>query len=121
MTPDGYSHYVAIPGVIQFVDAGAKAQGGAWTGIMADGFISDHDGYCVIGGDVEDVEAILKDDYRESMSLAGAVQLGRKALDRGSGSSDPLPAEHLEVCLLSRRRSGRKFERLSTGDLNALL
>ncbi len=34
VTPEGYSHYVAIPGVIQFVDAGAKAQGGAWTGIM---------------------------------------------------------------------------------------
>lgn len=34
LTPDGFSHYVAIPGVIQFVDAGAKAQGGAWTGIM---------------------------------------------------------------------------------------
>ena len=33
-TPDGYSHYVAIPGVIQFVSAGPKAVGGAWTGIM---------------------------------------------------------------------------------------
>ncbi len=33
-TPDGYSHYIAIPGVIQFVSAGPKATGGAWTGIM---------------------------------------------------------------------------------------
>ena len=33
-TPDGYSHYIAIPGVIQFVKAGTKASGGAWTGIM---------------------------------------------------------------------------------------
>ncbi len=33
-TPDGYSHYIAIPGVIQFVSAGAKAEGGAWTGMM---------------------------------------------------------------------------------------
>ncbi|MCP4701294.1 MAG: sodium:solute symporter family protein [Gammaproteobacteria bacterium] len=32
--PDLYSHYVAIPGVIQMVDAGSKAEGGAWTGIM---------------------------------------------------------------------------------------
>ena len=30
----GYSHYVAIPGVIQFVKAGPSAVGGAWTGIM---------------------------------------------------------------------------------------
>jgi len=33
-TPDGYSHYIAIPGVIQFVKAGPTATGGAWTGIM---------------------------------------------------------------------------------------
>ena len=33
-TPDGYSHYIAIPGVIQFVSGQAEAQGGAWTGTM---------------------------------------------------------------------------------------
>ncbi len=33
-TPEGYSHYVAIPGVIQMVPAGAQATGGAWTGVM---------------------------------------------------------------------------------------
>jgi Na+/proline symporter len=33
-TPDGFSHYIAIPGVIQFVKSGPKAVGGAWTGIM---------------------------------------------------------------------------------------
>ena len=34
LTPDGYSHYIAIPGVIQYVKSGAQAVGGAWTGIM---------------------------------------------------------------------------------------
>jgi SSS family solute:Na+ symporter len=33
-TAEGYSHYVAIPGVIQFVSSGPKAVGGAWTGVM---------------------------------------------------------------------------------------
>ncbi len=33
-TPDGYSHYLAIPGVIQFVPDGTKAVGGSWTGMM---------------------------------------------------------------------------------------
>jgi proteasome alpha subunit len=89
--------------------------------VKFDGFISDHSGYCVIGGDVEDVEAILKEDYRDSMSLSDAAKLGRKALDRGSGSSDPLPAEHLEVCLLERDRAGRKFRRLTTDEISALL
>ena len=34
LTPDGYSHYIAIPGVIQYVKSGTQAIGGAWTGIM---------------------------------------------------------------------------------------
>ena len=34
LTKDGYSHYVAIPGVIQFVSHGPAAEGGAWTGVM---------------------------------------------------------------------------------------
>ncbi|PPR29460.1 MAG: Osmoregulated proline transporter OpuE [Alphaproteobacteria bacterium MarineAlpha9_Bin1] len=33
-TVEGYSHYIAIPGVIQFVKSGTQAVGGAWTGIM---------------------------------------------------------------------------------------
>ena len=34
VTPAGASHYIAIPGVIQFVSSGPSATGGAWTGIM---------------------------------------------------------------------------------------
>jgi hypothetical protein len=34
LTPDGYSHLVAVPGVIQMVPAGSQAVGGAWTGVM---------------------------------------------------------------------------------------
>jgi len=33
-TPDGYSHYIAIPGAIQLVSDGSKAEGSPWTGIM---------------------------------------------------------------------------------------
>jgi Na+/proline symporter len=34
ITPAGYSHFVAVPGVIQFVPVGPQAVGGTWTGIM---------------------------------------------------------------------------------------
>ena len=34
ITPSGYSHLVAVPGVIQFVPVGPQAVGGTWTGIM---------------------------------------------------------------------------------------
>ena len=34
LTPDGHSHYVALPGSIQMVSEGSKAVGGVWTGMM---------------------------------------------------------------------------------------
>ncbi|MGH6921414.1 MAG: sodium:solute symporter family protein [Geminicoccaceae bacterium] len=34
LPPDGSSHDVAVPGVIQLVPDGASAAGGAWTGVM---------------------------------------------------------------------------------------
>ncbi|MDG4585653.1 MAG: sodium:solute symporter family protein [Candidatus Competibacter sp.] len=33
-TPDGYSHYLALPGAVQWVRDGSRAVGGAWTGTM---------------------------------------------------------------------------------------
>jgi Na+/proline symporter len=33
-TPAGYSHYVAIPGAIQVVSDGSRAEGSPWTGVM---------------------------------------------------------------------------------------
>lgn len=33
-TPDGYSHYLAIPGAVQWVSDGSRAVGGPWTGAM---------------------------------------------------------------------------------------
>ncbi|MEZ4292328.1 MAG: proteasome subunit alpha [Myxococcota bacterium] len=37
--------------------------------IKYDGFISDHKGFCAIGGNVEEVETVLKRDYRAGMPL----------------------------------------------------
>lgn len=88
--------------------------------ITFDGFISDHKGFCVIGGNVEDVESALKNDYSEGTSLAESVALGRKALERGSDGAS-LGIDSLEVCVLDRPRKGRKFRRLDPAEIEQLL
>ena len=88
--------------------------------VKYDGFISDHDGWCVIGGQVEDVEAVLRNDYRSDMPLGDAAQLGRRALERGSNGSASLEAESLEVCLLEQSLPQRKFRRLSTDEVRGM-
>jgi len=89
--------------------------------ITFDGFISDHHGYCVIGGSVDDVEAVLRRDYRSGLSAREAVQLGRRALDTGAERGGGLTEKTLEVCTLERSRPGRKFRRLSTDEVRSML
>jgi len=89
--------------------------------VTFDGFISDHREYCVIGGNVEDVQAVLKNDYREGMSESEALRLGRKALDDGAERSSSLDENLLEVCALGRGAPGRKFRRLSTEEVRSML
>ena len=55
--------------------------------IKYDGFISDHPGFVAIGGNVEEVESVLKNDYREGMPAGEAAQLGRRALSAGAERS----------------------------------
>ena len=79
--------------------------------VKFDGFISDHKGFCVIGGNVDDVQSVLEGDYREGMTQGEVVNLGLKALD----------ATTLEVCILDRNRTGRKFTRLSADTVQTML
>lgn len=89
--------------------------------IKYDGFISDHSGFCAIGGNVDNVEAVLKNDYRENMPAGEAAQLARRALTAGTEGSSQLSTDSLEVCLLDRTRTGRKFCRLSSDEVQSIL
>lgn len=89
--------------------------------VKFDGFISDHKGFCVIGGNVQDVQSVLDDDYREGITRGEAVNLGLKALLRGASDSSTLDATKLEVCILDRLRVGRKFVRLSAEVVHDML
>ncbi len=89
--------------------------------VKYDGFISDHSGFCAIGGNVEDVESVLKNEYRVDMPAGEAAKLARRALSAGAERSTELDAANLEVCRLDRARSGRKFCRLSTDEVKSIL
>jgi proteasome alpha subunit len=89
--------------------------------IQFDGSISDHDGFCAIGGAAEDLSEFLGTSYKDGMPLGEAVRLGRSALQRASDGGPEVPLEHLEVCILERDRQGRKFVRLTSDKLEELL
>ena len=89
--------------------------------VKFDGFISDHQGYCVIGGNVDEVEGLLQNDYNENMPLGESIKMGRRALDRGANGGSQLDSSSLEVCVLERNVPQRKFRRLSADEVAGML
>jgi 20S proteasome alpha/beta subunit len=59
--------------------------------------------------------------YRPGLSLAAALKLGRDALQRAENGNPDLGSRHLEVALLDRARTGRKFRRLGAAEVQQLL
>jgi proteasome alpha subunit len=84
--------------------------------IAFDGSISDHSGYCVIGGSEEELLSHLQSNYTANAPLGDVLRLGRAALGRATDGSSMAP-DQLEVCVLEKARIGRKFRRLDTDEL----
>ena len=89
--------------------------------VQFDGSISDHEGFCVIGGAAEELGSLLRSEYRDGLPLRDALLLGYRALQRAADREPNVTAENLEVCLLERNRVGRKFRRLDTDTLRGHL
>ena len=89
--------------------------------VKFDGFISDHRGFCVIGGDVDEVQSTIEEGYRENMPAGEAASLARRALEGGTNGGSSLGVSDLEVCVLERVREGRKFVRLSADQVQSML
>jgi proteasome alpha subunit len=88
--------------------------------ISFDGSIIDEKNYAVIGGKSEAVQAVLKDKSTgQAPSLPAAVKLCVSALEQTANQK--LAVEGLEIAVLDRNRSGRKFRRLSISDVKQLL
>jgi proteasome alpha subunit len=86
-----------------------------------DGTIQDQERFCVIGGSVDNLQQHMESHFRAGLPLGDAVRLGREALERAENGSPHLPASSLEVCLLDRRRPRRKFRRLTSDEVRALI
>jgi proteasome alpha subunit len=90
--------------------------------ITFDGSVADERGFVVIGGQADQVSAVLKDQYSDGMSLAGAFTVAIAALaSQGNGDRAEITATQLEVALLDRGRAHRAFRRLTGPRLETLL
>ena len=87
--------------------------------ILYDGTIEDEHNYAAMGGQAEEIRRFLKEHYKESMSLADAVQLAVQALNVTQNKT--LTAKDLEVGVLDANKTRRKFRRVTGDALTQLL
>jgi proteasome alpha subunit len=90
--------------------------------ITFDGSVNDEHGYVAMGGQAETIATVLKDQYAESMTLAGALAAAIAGLTaQANGDRMDMSAAQLEVAVLDRTRDHRTFRRLTGTRLEALL
>ncbi|MBZ0168189.1 proteasome subunit alpha [Candidatus Methylomirabilis lanthanidiphila] len=87
--------------------------------ITFDGSIGDEKGFAAIGGQAEELRQYLKDKYETGLDQRAALRLATQALE-AVGNAKVKP-QSLEVAVLERSRTGRKFRRLPQDDLIAIL
>ena len=91
--------------------------------ITFDGSVADEHGFVAMGGQADQVSAVLKERYTEGMPLSGALGAALAALE-GQGQRRRLPRStlnQLEVAVLMRGRAHRAFRRLTGARLEELL
>jgi proteasome alpha subunit len=87
--------------------------------ILYDGTIEDERNYAAMGGQADEIRRFLKEHYKEGMSLTDAVQLGVRSLNVTQNKT--LTGKDLEVGVLDRTKTRRKFRRLAGETLAQLL
>ncbi len=79
-----------------------------------DGSVADVQGFGVMGGQSENVEAYLREHYTADQDLTTALRLAAAALGQDGNGGRQIPAADLEVAVLDRTRTQpRKFKRLA--------
>ncbi len=104
-------------------EVGATPDGDQMYRLSYDGTIADEPEFLVMGGQAEAVTASLRQSFAAAQPLADALAVAVDALAAVGGNGGPrsLPASQLEVAVLDRTRSTRKFRRISAAALTALL
>ena len=87
--------------------------------ISFDGSIIDEKGYAVIGGKSDAIRAKLKEKFHDPVSLDEALRICADAFE-DAGNPPPTPSG-LEAAVMDRTRTGRKFRRIETSEVERVL
>jgi proteasome alpha subunit len=86
-----------------------------------DGSVVDEKNFVAIGGDSEKINELLKASWKKEIESKEAIKLSLKMLNEASTSDKKITNESIEVAVLDRKKTGRKFVRLNQSELSQIL
>jgi proteasome alpha subunit len=111
---------------IVVAEVGDTADGDQIYRITFDGSVADEHGFVAMGGQADQVAAVLKERYRPALSVVEALGAAIAALsgqggNQGNGDRSEINASQLEVAALVRGRVHRTFRRITGTRLEEML
>jgi proteasome alpha subunit len=88
--------------------------------ILFDGSISDRHQFAMIGGHADQVNGLLREQYRENLTLNDALRVCRAALEKTTEQGN-IRLNALEIAILDRHIVGRKFRRIYAAEIEERL
>jgi proteasome alpha subunit len=106
---------------IVVAEVGESPAGDQMYRITFDGSVADEHGFVAMGGQADQVAAVLKERYTDGMPLATALAVALAALAGRDNGESEVSAGQLEVAVLVRDRQHRTFRRLTGTRLAELM
>ncbi len=103
---------------ILVAEVGTDPSGNRIFHILYDGTVIDEPGFCVLGGDIERINAAMSTAFTDGLTLADAIGVAITAL---AGPDRQIPATEVEAAVLSRSNGRRCFRRLGDDEVAALV
>ena len=103
---------------ILVAEVGTEPSGNRIFHILYDGTVIDEPTFCVLGGDIERINAAMTASYTDGLDLAGALRTAIAAL---AGPDRQIPSSEIEAAVLSRSNGRRCFRRLADDEVESLV
>jgi proteasome alpha subunit len=108
---------------IVVAEVGARAEDDQIYRLTYDGSVADEQGFVAMGGQADQITTGLQERWTAGQPLSDALQLAVSLLaaDPAGGEARSLGSEQLEVAVLDRQRTRRKFRRVTGALLDRLI
>lgn len=105
---------------IMVVEVGRESGLNEMYRISFDGSIYDEKGFAAIGGKAEAINIFIKEQYNKGLpDLKESITISKEAIE--TVTNQKVIPQGLEVAILDRRRSGRRFKRVLASEIKEIL